>query len=104
MPERQGPGRRVEDCEKCAEHTGMVEKDNNMLTWIKAIFAVVTFASGLMAYSVMWQAPNITLSIVRIENRMDGLKDKLESADLLLDKRVTCLEDAVYNKKPGDKR
>ena len=99
MTERHGVGRRSEDCEKCAEHTGMVEKDNSMLTWIKAIFAVVTFASGLMAYSVMWQAPNITLSIVRMENRMEGLKTRLASADMILDKRVTCLEDAVYNKK-----
>lgn len=93
--ERQGVRRRADDCEKCPDHSGMVEKDNTMLTWIKAVFAGVTIASGLMAYSVVWQAPKLNTTMARIEERIDGLK----SRDVDHDKRISCLEAVVYKKK-----
>ena len=96
---RQGTGRRAEDCGKCLDHTGMVEKDSTMLTWIKAVFAVATVASSLMAYSVIWQAPILNTSMARIEERIDGIKIEMKNSDASLDKRVTCLEKTVYEKK-----
>jgi hypothetical protein len=97
--ERHGVGRREEDCYNCPDHTGMVEKDSSILTWIKAAFAAASVASGLMAYSVIWQAPSLNTTMARIEERMDGMKSEMKTSDDKLDKRVTYLEDTVFKKK-----
>jgi hypothetical protein len=97
--ERQGVGRRADDCEKCPDHSGMVEKDNSMLTWIKSVFAIVSIASGMMAYSVIWQAPKLNTSMAKIEERIDNIKTEMNSTDTALDRRVTGLEETVYKKK-----
>lgn len=36
----------------CEDHSGL-------LAWLKGIAALLTVTSGLLGYSVLWQAPNI---------------------------------------------
>ena len=61
------PKTNLNNCEAghCDDHSGMVERDNNMMTWQKGTFALMAFCAGLLGYSVLWQAPNIKLDVAR---------------------------------------
>jgi hypothetical protein len=102
MPEheqhREGTGRRAEDCGKCPDHTGMVEKDNTQLNWLKATFAVMTIALGMMSYSVVFQAPNIQTSIALINDRIDTVRSEMRTNDVELGRRVNTIESMVYQR------
>jgi len=98
--ERQGKGRKVEDCkETCGEHSGMVERDFNMATWIKSVFAMVSAACTLMAYSVFWQAPKIDTAVAEMRLEINNIRSEFKAADQAIDKRITCLEEVVYRGK-----
>lgn len=50
--------------EHCDDHTGLV-------TWMKGIASLLTLSTGLLGYSVFWQAPNIRLEIAKEIARLD---------------------------------
>jgi len=94
--ERQSKGRRAEDCGKCPDHTGMVEKDNSQLSWTKATFTIMSVGLTLMGYSVLWQAPKIDLAVAEVRLEINNIRSEMKAADGAMDKRVTCLEEVVY--------
>ena len=96
MPERQNNGRRAEDCDKCLDHTGMVEKDRSQLLWTKATFTIMSVGLTLMGYSVFWQAPKIDTAVAELRLEINNIRGEYKSGDQALDRRVTCLENVVY--------
>jgi hypothetical protein len=98
-PKRSGKDRRCGDNEECSEHSGMVERDNSMMAWVKGIFAMASIIGGLLSYSVLWQAPKLSYGITDVRNEITNIRRDMKEADCTLDKRVSGLEDVVYHKK-----
>ena len=67
----------------CDDHGGL-------LAWMKGIAALLTISSVLLGYSVIWQAPNIRMEIVKEIARLD-LKDAAT------DYRMQTIEKDVKN-------
>ena len=69
----------------CKAHSGM-------MVWIRVMVLMASCSSGLLAYSVLWQAPSIRLEVateiarlgIEVQKNTDGL--------CALGRRVTLLE------------
>lgn len=70
----------------CEDHSGQQ-------AWQRGIAALLVIATGLLSYSVFWQAPAIKTEIAKEQGRVDG-EIKLVKKDVeVLTNRVTKLEE-----------
>lgn len=79
--------------------TGHCDDHSGLMMWMKGCMALMAVTSGLLAYSVMWQAPNIRMDIAKEIARLDakdtanGYEIKTIQRDVTdIGRRVTFLE------------
>ena len=79
--------------------TGHCDDHSGLMIWIKGMTFLLSMATALLSYSVLWQAPNIRLDIAREIARLDA-KDSaveyriqtIERDHAEIGRRVTMLE------------
>ena len=86
MPPKTTP----QNCEPghCDDHSGL-------LTWMRGIAALMAASSALLGYSVIWQAPNIRMEIVREIARLDARDAAFDYRVQTIEKDVKCISDKL---------
>lgn len=90
QPERQGNGRRAEDCGDgtCGAHSGMT-------TGIKGLYAMLTVLIGLIGAQMMFQIPTIKIDILTEFKGITAKITELEKTDIQFRSDITEIKNKI---------
>lgn len=77
-----------DNCELCHEHSGI-------MTWLKGIVALLGLATGLLAYSVGWQAPDLKMEIAKNKADSEKIDEQMKHDIQLIKQDVTVLQQRI---------
>lgn len=72
----------------CDDHSGL-------MVWMKGVAGIMLVATGLLSYSVFWQAPNLRMEMVQIASRLDAKDSALDFRIQNIEKDLKCVTDKV---------
>ena len=72
----------------CDDHSGL-------LAWMKGIAIILSIATGLLSFSVFWQAPNLRLEMLQIASRLDAKDTALDYRIQTIEKDLKCVTEKV---------